>query len=394
MPIAAIMPNVSGTTTEAKITQWLKKEGDTVKEGEPLFIIETEKVTVDVEATASGTLHRILVREGITVPVTEPVAIIAAPGDSKADIESFIAKQLKPETVHVQVQRVDSQSVSKAETLQVRASPSARRLAKELGVDLTKVRPAGSMIMEKDVLRAAQDKAASTALSGIKVSKILPLEGTRKVTAQRMTDSIQHIPQVTLIRDADITESSIQLEKASSSMGGLPSLLESFMLIKATAKALKDNPILNSALNQDRIELLESVNIGIAVATDQGLVVPVLKDADKKSFSQIAAEVERLILKAMRGKLEIEEVTGATFTITNMGSYGISTFTPIINPPQAAILGAGHAEDRPAAVDGKIVIRRILPLSLTFDHRITDGAPASQFLESVVTYFNSQQILD
>lgn len=395
MPVAVIMPNVSGTTTEAKITQWLKKEGDAIKEGESLFIIETEKVTVDVEAIASGTLHRILVREGVTVPVANPVAIIAAPADSEADLESFIAKQLKPQAPPTQLQRTDLPTASKVGTVSIRASPSARRLARELGVDLNKVRPTGNtMITEKDVMRAGQHMAATAALPAIKVAKTLSLEGARKVTADKMTESSRHIPQLTLVREANITEGSKQVEKLSSSMGGLPSLLESFMLIKATAKALKDNPILNSTLNKDRIEIFEPINIGIAVATDHGLVVPVLKDADKKSFNQIAAETEQLILKAMRRKLDIDEVTGGTFTITNMGSYGISTFTPIINPPQAAILGVGRSEDRPASVENKIVIHRILPLSLTFDHRITDGAPAAQFLESIVNYFNSPQITD
>jgi pyruvate dehydrogenase E2 component (dihydrolipoamide acetyltransferase) len=393
MPTAAIMPNVSGTTTEAKITQWLKKEGDAVKEGEPLFIIETEKVTVDVDAIASGTLHRIIVREGVTVPVTEPVAIIAAPGDSPADIESFIAK-MKPQRPPAQLLKTDVPSVSRTETTQVRASPSARRLARELGVDLTKVRPMGNIIVEKDVTQAAAQMTAIAAASGIKVAKTLLLEGTRKVTADRMTESVQHIPQLTLVREADITEAYKQIEKLCASGDGLPSLIESFMLIKATAKALKDTPILNSALNKDRIEIFETINIGIAVATNQGLVVPVLKDVDKKPFNQIATEVERLILKAMRGKLAIEEVMGATFTITNMGSYGVSAFTPIINPPQAAILGVGQSEDRPAVIENKVGIRRILPLSLTFDHRITDGAPAATFLEGVVNYLNSPKIID
>lgn len=394
MPVVAIMPNVSGTTTEAKITQWLKKEGDAVKEGEPLFVIETEKVTVDVEAIASGKLHRILVREGVNVPVADPVAIIAAPGDSETDLESFIEKQLKPQAPPAPLQKTDLPTASRVEIVSVRASPSARRLARELGVDLNKVRPTGNTIMEKDVMRAAQQMGATATVPGIKVAKTLPLEGARKITADKMTESSQRIPQLTLVREADITEASKQVEKLTSSMGGLPSLLESFMLIKATAKALKDNPILNSTLNKDRIEILEPINIGIAVATDQGLVVPVLRDADKKSFNQIAKEAERLILKAMRGKLDIDEVTGGTFTITNMGSYGISTFTPIINPPQAAILGVGRDEDRPTSVENKIVIRRILPLSLTFDHRITDGAPAAQFLESIVNYFNSPQVID
>ena len=399
LPVAVIIPNVSGTTTEAKITQWLKREGDDVKEGEPLFVIETEKVTVDVEAITSGKLHRILVREGITLPVAEPVAIITQRSDSESDIESFTAhyQQLKSQLAPAELQKVNVPPVSKAQTMHVRASPSARRLARELGIDLTEVIPTAGTIVEKDVMRAAQmasATASSQKVSAIKVAKIIPLEGTRKVTAQRMMESIQHVPQLTLIREADITEGSTQLEKTGSSAGGGLELLRTFMLIKAAAKALKDNPILNSTLNQNRIEIFERINIGIAVATDQGLVVPVLKDADKKSFNQVGAEAERLIVKAMRGKLNIDDVSDGTFTITNMGSYGISTFTPIINPPQAAILGVGQAEDRPAAVEGKIVIRRILPLSLTFDHRITDGAPAAKFLESIVRHFNSPQVFD
>jgi pyruvate dehydrogenase E2 component (dihydrolipoamide acetyltransferase) len=392
MPVAAIMPNVSGTTTEAKVIQWLKKEGDEVKEGEPLFVIETEKVTVDVEAIASGRLQRILVREGITVPVAEPVAIIAKPGDSESDIESFIAKQLMPQVTPAESQKVDLTSVSKAETMPVRASPSARRLARELGVDLTRVKTSGGIIAEKDVRRAAQEMAGARVLSGIKVAKTLLLEGTRKVTAQRMTESSRNAPQLTLVREADITEVSKQLEKTGLSAGRkLPYLP---MLIKATAKALKDNPILNSSLSQDRIEVFESINIGIAVSTDQGLVVPVLKDADKKSFNTVVAESEQLILKAREGKLDVDDISGGTFTITNMGSYGILVFTPIINPPQAAILGIGRAEVRPAVIEEEIVVRRFLPLSLTFDHRITDGVPAARFLESIVNHFNSPQILD
>ena len=328
------MPKMGVSMSKGLITKWLREDGDNVQKGDELFEFETEKVQTVITAEDSGVLK------------------IVAPAGSEVPVAGLAGLLLKP----------------------------------------------GEVLTEETVIAppvAAQEMTAATVVSGIKVARTLPLEGARKVTAQRMAESIQHAPQLTLVKEADITEASKQVEKAGYSVGGkLPYLLHTFMLIKAAAKALKDNPILNSTLNQDRIEIFDSINIGIAVATDQGLVVAVLKDADKKPFNQIAAEAEQLILKAIRGKLDIDDVSDGTFTITNMGSYGISIFTPIINPPQAAILGVGQPEDRPAVLEGKIVVRRILPLSLTFDHRITDGVPAAKFLQSVVNHFNSPDIID
>jgi pyruvate dehydrogenase E2 component (dihydrolipoamide acetyltransferase) len=259
------------------------------------------------------------------------------------------------------------------------ASPMARRLAKEHGVDLAEVTGTGSggRITEKDVLAfvEAREKAPPPAAP----ARAIPFIGMRQMIAERMTQSLQTMAQVTIHAEVDATE----LVRLREQLKEEFDLTYTDLLVKAVAKALKVHPILNAALVGDEIHLLGEIHIGVAVALEEGLLVPVVRDAARKTLQEIAQETRRLAQGAREGTLTVDEVTGSTFTVTNLGAYGVDGFTPIINPPEVAILGVGQIVDKPAIHDGQIVPRSIMVLSLTIDHRIVDGAPGAEFLRTV-----------
>jgi len=368
------MPRLSLTMKEGSVVHWHKQEGETINKGEPLVEVLSEKVTFDVEAPESGVVRKILVEEGVDVPVNAVLAIIAAPDEEISDVETLPAQA--PEETKETVAAIPEAKAEAAVEVEERvpASPAAKRLARESGIDLAQVKGSGpeGRIAEEDVRRFIEETGQPTP----KVKETIPLTGIKKTTAERVSRSMKTAPHSAVVMEVDMTNTAKAREEKQVSYTEL--------LVKAVALALKKHPLLNSTLTEDeRIRVYEDVNIGVAVVTEQGLVVPVIHNADKKSLAEIASKLKELATKAREGKLAKEDVSGGTFTITNLGMYGVDLFTPIINPPEAAILGVGRIVNKPVAEGEKIVIKPVMTLSLSYDHRIVDGAPAAQFLQEI-----------
>jgi pyruvate dehydrogenase E2 component (dihydrolipoamide acetyltransferase) len=370
-----VMPKFTETMGEGTIAKWYKREGDRVEEGEPIVQVIGEKLTYDVEAPTSGRLLKIYRDENSNVPVGEVIAYIGGEGEEppRIGVEGE-AEPLKPAIVG---------RAPKARTgeRKVAASPLAKRLAQIHGIDLETVKGTGpgGRIVKEDVLRLVEGRGAAEAPER-RVKEVIPLVGIRKTVAERMTLSSE-IPRITLMVEVDVS-GLYKLQRYYESLEGAKISI-THVVVKAVAKALKEHPIMNSTLKGDRIEVFEDVNVGVAVATEQGLVVPVVKDAYNKSLAEIAEEVTVLADKARRNLLSREDVTGGTFTVTNLGMFGVDAFTPLINPPECAILGVGRVAERPIADEGRVVVKPTMQLCLSFDHRIVDGAPAARFLQRI-----------
>jgi len=363
-----VMPRLSLTMKEGTVVQWFKKEGEIVQKGEPLVEVLSEKVTYDIEASESGVLRRILAGDGSDVPVDEVIGIIAA-----AD-EHITEKDISTSPSPTQEIEEVTRAVPKPDMAQERvpASPAAKRLAKELGVDLTQVKGTGpeGRIVEDDVRRFAEQSALR-----LRVKEIVPLSGIRKTTAERLALSARTAPHSTIVMEADMTNA-VKLHNETQ-------LSYTEMLTKAVAMALREHPALNATLDGEQIKVFEDINVGVAVTMENGLVVPVIRNADRKSMSEISSVLKELVERARQGKLRREDVTAGTFTITNLGMYDVDVFFPIINPPETAILGVGRVVEKPVAVNEQVTVKPLVQLSLTYDHRIVDGAPAARFLQTV-----------
>jgi pyruvate dehydrogenase E2 component (dihydrolipoamide acetyltransferase) len=352
------------------VAQWFKKEGETVQKGEPIVEVLSEKVTYDVETPESGTLRKILALEGTDVPVDEAIGIITAPNEqiSDAEIVSGVVAKKAEEIVAAPEEEI----IEKTEE-RVAASPAAKRLAREHGIlDLTQIKGSGpeGRIVEEDVKKFIEGTKTQRG-----VKETIPLAGIRKTTAERLSLSARTAPHATVTMEVDMTNA-VKLHKETQA-----SYTE--ILLKAVAKALREQPTMNATLEDGQIKIFEDVNVGVAVATEKGLIVPVIREADKKSLNEIASVLKELVEKAREGKLTREDITSGTFTLTNLGMYGVDVFIPIINPPETAILGVGRMTEKPVVVNSQVVIKPVMQLSLVFDHRIVDGAPAAQFLQKV-----------
>lgn len=375
MVTKVVMPRLSLTMKEGSIVQWFKKEGEIVNKGETLVEVLSEKATVDVEAPASGVLRRIFAEQGLDMPVNATLAIIAA---SDEDITGIETEAMSPKKVEKEViAATASEAQAKApESIEERvlASPAAKRLARERRVDLAQVTSSGpdERITEEDVQRFIGETEQFLPI----VKEVIPLVGIKKVTAERVSRSFKTAPHSTVIMEIDMSNAA--------KMRNEKQISYTEMIVKAVASALKMHPLLNSTLTEDeKINVYENINIGVAVATEQGLVVPVIHNADNKSTEALGVELREVAEKARAGKLAKEDVIGGTFTITNLGMYGVDVFMPIINPPEAAILGVGRIVDKPMAEGKEIVVKPLMTLSLAYDHRIVDGAPAAQFLQEI-----------
>lgn len=372
MPIEVVMPKFGLTMQEGTIQQWFKAEGEAIEAGEPLFEVETEKVLYEVEAPASGTVAKLLYPLEAKVPCAHLVAVIAVPGEDVAAVAAEYAA--KTASIAAQTARTSAPAVQRTSvtaTGAIVATPAARKLAKERGIDLATVKGTGpgGRITREDV------EAAGAA----PVSRGSALHGMRKSIAERMFKSLQSTAQLTITTEVDVTALVARREQLKEQFG----LTYTDMLIEAVAGALVAHPRLRVTAEGDVIQQHDEINVGIAVALEEGLIVPVVRHADKKSLQQIAEESRLLAEKARAGSLGVDDVSDGIFTITNLGMYGVDAFTPIINQPQAAILGVGRMVQKPAVHDGQVAIRSMMVLSLTFDHRIVDGAPAAAFLQDV-----------
>lgn len=389
------MPKLGLTMKEGIVVKWLKKEGEPVEKGEAILEIETEKIYTTVEAPASGMLYKRVAPEGAVVPVAGLVAVIAKPGEEVPPIEEVIAKAEIPPTVPVteKAEEIEKPPAVPVPKERIKISPLAKKIAKEHKIDVTKIKGTGpgGRIVKKDVLeaiekaRATPAPVAPSAVEPVKVAEVIPMTGVRKTIAERLSQSYRSAVHATVMTEVDMTESvklrQRLLPEIKKKTGA--SLTYTAMIVKAVAIALGDYPLLNSTLDGDQIQIIEDINVGVGVAIEGGLIVPVVRNADKKSLTEIAQCLEELIEKARKRLLSLEEVTGGTFTITNLGMFGVHTFVPIINPPETAILGVGTIDEKPIVINEKIEIRSRMNLSLVFDHRVLDGAEAARFLQTL-----------
>ncbi len=427
MSLHVTMPKLGMTMKTGKLSKWYKHEGDQIERGEDLFEVETEKITNKIEAPAAGVLFQIVVPEGEVVAVGTIVGVIAEPGEQPERLEGIQVgevSEVEPAAARAAPRAEVERPVERAEIL---ATPAAKRLARELGVDLAYVRGSGpeGRIREADVSQyheEAQKKPRITPLAeeiarkaGLDLSSItgtgeggkitkedvertlremtpaaakekemvrtIPLTGMRKAIADNMHSSLRNTAQLTLASEVDVTETLRFLDLVREQYKRDESVKVSLndVLVLAASRALKRVPIMNSTQVGDEIILHDSVGMGIAVALPEGLIVPVLRDADSKGLLQIAAEARVLIGKARSNALSMEDVTGGTFTISNMSSSCVDNFTPVLRPPETGILGVGRVVKKPVVLEDQIVIRSMMGLSLTFDHRVVDGAPAGEF---------------
>jgi len=370
------LPQAGMGMQDGTVLKWFKQPGDAVEAGELLAEVEAAKATVEIVAPVTGTLTRIMVPEGETVPVRELLALITASGETLDD---------EPATPDAAA--VAPAAVPPAPGRPVQVTPVARRLAKEHGIALDQVTGSGpgGRITEADV-RAL---LAAPGAAPVSPETTLPLTGMRGVIARRMHDSLQTMAQLTMSAEVDVTELADQREALKEQLA----VTWTDLIVRACTLALPDHPRLNATVEGSRIRLLPDIHVGIAVAVDDGLVVPVLRDAHRKSLRQITEESHELVTRAQQGRASADELTGSTFTISNLGGYGIDAFTPIINPPEVAILGVGRVVERPARRADALVWRRMLTLSLTFDHRAVDGAPAAAFLQTLATHLQDPPTL-
>lgn len=396
-----LMPKLGMTMEEGIILRWIKKEGDTVEQGEPLLEIQTDKVNMEEESSFSGVLLKILAPEGATVPVNGPIAIIGEKGEDIEKILNEIAKPVrgeklqgesgeaeKTETEREQPGRTKDTIYEKADVQKdrPRATPAARKIAKDGEIDLKEVDGSGpkGRIQRADVeryLREVEAKTVLTAKPG-RITDRIPLTGMRGIIADKMKKSVITSPHFYVTMEIDMSEVLTLRERLNERLKDVKISLNT-ILIKASAAAIKEFPIVNSYVEENSIVMKEEINIGLAVALEEGLIVPVVKDADKKGLSEIAKDESALVEKARNGKLMPDEYSGGSFTISNLGMFDVTRFTAIINQPEVAILAVGKVKEVPVVLNGEIVIRPVMEATLSSDHRVIDGAVAARFLKRI-----------
>ena len=449
MAVDIIVPPLSQTMDTVVLVEWLKAVGDEVIKGEPLFVVETDKANLDIEAPATGILRQVLAKPGTEVEVRSKIGVIASPDEGVSEKPSL---QPAPEAEAIQPLTAaplpgrhplstaagpGGQPLSPERQQRIFASPRARRLAQQEGVPLAEVKATGpqQMIVERDIRAYLAQREAAPKITpvarrmaeaaGLDLATLVPslpgaritradvetalaareaqaptgiqwidLSPTRRTIARRMAESQQATAEVTLTREVDATELVRLREQV---LGELseedqrPTYTD--FLVVIVARQLRQHPYVNAITDGERIGLSEEIHVAVAVDTERGLMAPVLRNADKKGLLQLAQERAELVKRALNGAITPEELSGGTFTITNLGSLDVDAFTPIINPPQAAILGVGRVRPAPAVHEGELCIRQLMCLSLTFDHRIVDGAPAARFLRDVVRMIEKPHLI-
>ncbi|MBI2533781.1 MAG: 2-oxo acid dehydrogenase subunit E2 [Deltaproteobacteria bacterium] len=427
MATNVIMPALGVAQQTGILLKWLKTEGQAVTKGEPLMEVETDKATVEIEAAASGVLTNVTASAGDEVPVGQRIALILAPGEHAppATVKHPHPSPLpKGEGIRVDRSLLGGEGINEGRALpagegkgerpplpqgegrgeghpttsttttmptisterisgRVLASPKAKRIAKERAIDLSSLRgsgPEGSILAE-DVLRAAPD-LEPTAQAAPAAQEIIPLTPMRRIVGQRMAQSKQSAPHFYISMEIDMSSvSEARINWKEKGESNVPSIND--FILHACARALKDFPSLNASFTDGGIQQHRDINIGVAVALDEGLVVPVIRNADRLSLTELAAQSRELADKAQKKKLFPLDYEGGTFTVSNLGMLGVDSFTAIINPPQCAILAVGRVAARVVADDGMFAIRSLMTATLSADHRVVDGAIAARFLREV-----------
>lgn len=436
MPEEFFVPKLGQTVEEVIMVGWLVEDGEKISQGQAVMEVETDKAVFPVEANAKGFIHLGPYKAGDVIPVLTVVAIIGKQEDKfeAGGLSAPAAPQADsaPEQKASPIASQNAESVAAGEGDRVFVSPRAKKLAAETSVDVTQVTPSGydgvrvterdvrehlsqlpkatpiaqrvaadvgvdlrglegsgpgGRIVKQDILRAAQPPVSAQPLPVADVVERVPLKGVRGIIAERMAASVHTTARVTLVMEVDATEFVSARErikaKVSKDWGFAPGYND--LLAKVVAVALRQFPYMNARLASDAIEIMSHVNIGMAVDTERGLLVPVIKDADKKNLRQFGEDFRRMVDGARSGRSLPDDLSGGTFTITNLGMYDVDAFTPVINLPEAAILGVGRIVPKAVPHGNEIVIRQMWTLSLVFDHRLVDGAPAARFLQMIKT---------
>jgi pyruvate dehydrogenase E2 component (dihydrolipoamide acetyltransferase) len=404
MSVDVKLPRLGQGMESGTITRWLKSEGDTVEKGEPLYEVDTEKATQEVEAEASGVLLRIAVASG-EVPVGETLAVIGEPGESVTDSPAKAPAGPEPEAEPVAAAEPEPDwaepesgeerpfraaiNGARESTGRVKASPLARRMARERGVDLaglTGTGPEGRIVAE-DIERASVSAPAAPPASRAAPREApreveqVPLSRIRMTIARRLTEAWT-VPVFQLTVSADMTRGNALLDR-SRDVDPEVQLTVTDLIVRVCGSALARHPDVNVQFADDALLRFPSADIGLAVAAPQGLVVPVIRSVERLSLAEVGGVRADLVQRARSGSLQVADLEGGSFTISNLGMFGVEQFSAVLNPPQAAILAVGATTDRPVAVDGEIVVRPMMTVTLTVDHRAVDGAPAADFLRTV-----------
>ena len=413
------LPALSPTMTEGKIVKWLKKEGDSISSGEAIAEVETDKSNLEVEAFDDGVLLKILVPEGETGKVGAPIAVIGQKGE-KVEASAAPAKPAaapapapaaptpaarpapKPAPAGpaqvVPIRRAEEAPAPSEDNGRLRASPLAKRMAREEGLDLAGVQGSGpsGRIVKRDVEaaigqagQAAVAKAPATAprpapvavpMFGRREPDVIPISGMRKVISQRMAEVKPGVPHFYVTVDIDMEEAVKVREQAKAAE---VKISINDLIVKASALALRRQPKVNVSLQGDRILQFHTADVGIAVAIEDGLITPVIRDADQKSLGTIGAESRELAERARRKALKPEEYSGGSITVSNLGMFGVDSFIAVINPPQASIVAVGAVAEKAVVRDGKVVARKMMSATFSGDHRIVDGALGAQYLQEL-----------
>jgi pyruvate dehydrogenase E2 component (dihydrolipoamide acetyltransferase) len=407
------MPSMGFDMTEGKVSRWLKKVGDAVTRGETIGEIETEKATVDLSAPVDGVFAQILVEPGNTVPVNTPIAVIAAPGETLGapPPETKAAPQTKaaPETQAAPTARsasttaapVVAAAAAPKEDGRTKASPLARNMAKAEGIDLTTLKGTGpgGRIIERDVQKAIAAKQAGVPVVAPTPAPISPrpmgegqgmrggeqsLSKMRQTIARRLLESKQTVPHYYLTMEINMGEAMKLREQLNAMVtSDAEKLSVNDLIVAAAARTLQKFPNVNAYFRGDRIAYNDAINVGVAVAVADGLLTPVLHNADQKSLKQIAVETKELAARARANKMKPEDLGPGTFTISNLGMYGIDEFSAIINPPESCILAVGAVKKTPVVINDSISVAQMMKITLSADHRIVDGALGAQFLQAL-----------
>tara|TARA_R110002124_G_scaffold64985_2_gene177701 strand:- start:510362 stop:511657 length:1296 start_codon:yes stop_codon:yes gene_type:complete len=425
MPIEVLMPALSPTMTEGTLARWIKKEGDMVEAGDVIAEIETDKATMEVEATDEGKLAKILVAEGTEgVAVNAMIAVLLEEGEGDSAADDFSAPQAtapKAEAAPAETAAAAPAVTNKAAPVapsankntsgRVFSSPLARRLAKDAGIELSAVKGSGpkGRVVKADILKAqTQGSAASTsvAASGMKAGaptydadtkvnmfgmpyKELPVNNIQKITAKRLVESKQSVPHFYLTMDIQLDTLMAARAELNAKANGAYKLSVNDFIIKASAMALKAYPACNVSWQDTSMHQFMHSDISVAVATPNGLITPIVRAAEDKGLIAISNEVKELAGRAREGKLKPEEFQGGSFSISNLGMFGVSEFSAIINPPQACILAVGAGVDQPVVKNGQIEVANVMKATLSTDHRAVDGAVGAAFLKILKDYLEN-----
>jgi pyruvate dehydrogenase E2 component (dihydrolipoyllysine-residue acetyltransferase) len=414
MPIEIRMPALSPTMTEGNLARWLKKEGDEVHSGDVIAEIETDKATMEYEAADEGRLGRIIVPEGAQgIKVNAPIALLLEEGEDPATLDAFVARSPAPHPSPLPASGEREGPAPQAPegegqkptlpgngAARIFASPLARRMAVHAGLDLAAIRGSGPQgrVVKADIERALATASARPAAPAVTLpampvfakEQVLALAGNppfvekphtamRRVIARRLAESKQTVPHFYLSIDCAIDEL-LKIRRVLNGKSEAYRISVNDFVIRAAALALREVPTANASWSDDAILLWQRVDISVAVALDDGLITPIVRSADQKGLAQIAVETKDLAERARAGKLKLEEFQGGTFSISNLGMYGVREFAAVINPPHGCILAVGAGEERPVAKDGQLAVATVMTCTLSCDHRVVDGAVGAQFL--------------